>query len=238
MHGDYLCDSTENKRMSVGFDMACKACDANEFCYPEGGELASFEHIDINYSKGDMIFKQGTIAPHVMYLKEGLVKLFLEHDNQRQTLCLEKEGFIGLESMYADQHFQYSVMALTDVKVCLIEINEFQNQVLNNGKLGAGLITDLNKRSRYLYQRIIALTRKQAHGRIADIILCLAGRIFETDQFTIPCKQKELADMAAISPESLSRILKDFKEDGVVTIIGKKVSVLNRQKLEMISKVS
>lgn len=238
MFGNYLCVEFEKQCMSVGFDEVCKACDANKFCYPEGGELASFEHIDINYSKGDMIFKQGTIAPHVMLLKEGLVKLFLEHDNQRQTLCIEKEGFIGLESMYADSHFQYSVMALTDVKVCLIEINEFQNQVLNNGRLGAGLITDLNKRSRYLYQRIIALTRKQAHGRIADIILCLAGRIFETDQFTIPCKQKELADMAAISPESLSRILKDFKEDEVVSITGKQVTVLDREKLEMISKVS
>ena len=224
--------------MGSEFDIECESCDANKFCYPGKDKAAEFEHIDINYSKGDMIFKQGTIAPHVMLLKEGLVKIFLEHDNQRQTICLEKEGFIGLESMYTDQHFQYSVMALTDVKVCLIEINEFQNQVLNNGNLGAALITDLNKRSRYLYQRIIALTRKQAHGRIADIILCLASRIFESDEFTIPCKQKELADMAAITPESLSRILKDFKEEGVVTIAGKHVTVIDRKKLEMISKVS
>jgi len=68
--------------------------------------------------------------------------------------------------------------------------------------------------------------------------LCLADRIFDSDQFVIPCKQKELADMAAISPESLSRIFKDFKEDGVVEMSGKKVTVVNRQKLELISKVS
>lgn len=230
------------RQMSRGFDTDCENCEAQKHCYSanqnEEEKLADFEHIDIRYNKGDMIFKQGTIAPHVMFLKEGLVKIFLEHDNQRQTICLEKEGFIGLESMHSDPHFQYSVMALTDVKVCLIEINEFQNHVLENGKLGAALISELNKRSQYLYQRIIALTRKQAHGRIADIILCLAGRIFDSDEFLIPCKQKELADMAAISPESLSRILKDFKEDGVVTISGKNVSVVDRKKLEMISKVS
>ncbi len=224
--------------MSKHVDIECENCTASKFCYSSTVEQASFEHIDIKYAKGDMIFKQGTIAPHVMFLKEGLVKLFLEHDNHRQPICFEKEGFIGLESMFTDQHFQYSVMALTDVKVCLIEINEFQRSVLENGYLGAALITDLNKRSHYLYQRIIALTRKQAHGRIADIILCLAGRIFESDEFTIPCKQKELADMAAISPESLSRILKDFKSDGVLTITGKTITVLDRAKLEMISKVS
>jgi CRP/FNR family transcriptional regulator len=224
--------------MSKQLDIECESCEASKYCYSNTLEQADFEHIDIRYSKGDMIFKQGTIAPHVMLLKEGLVKIFLEHDNQRQTICLEKEGFIGLESMYTDQHFQYSVMALTDVKVCLIEIKEFQRRVLENGRLGAALITDLNKRSHYLYQRIIALTRKQAHGRIADIILCLAGRIFESDEFTIPCKQKELAEMAAISPESLSRILKDFKSEGVVSMAGKVVTVLDRSKLEMISKVS
>jgi CRP/FNR family transcriptional regulator len=224
--------------MGVGFDVTCHACEASKYCHPKEGLEANFEHMDMRYAKGDMIFKQGTIAPHVLFLKEGLVKIFLEHDNQRQTICLEKEGFIGLESMFADQHFQYSVMALTEVKVCLVEIKEFQNQVIKNGSLGMALMTDLNKRSHYLYQRIIALTRKQAHGRIADIILCLSNRIFESESFVIPCKQKELADMAAISPESLSRILKEFKDDKVLTISGKNVEVLNRKKLELISKVS
>ena len=227
--------------MGKGLDNSCESCQAKENCfgqYSSESDVHQFEHIDIRYAKGDMIFKQGTIAPHVLFLKEGLVKIFLEHENQRQTICIEKEGYVGLETMFSDPHFQYSVMALTDVKVCLIEITGFQKHALENGNLGAALMADLNKRSKYLYQRIIALTRKQAHGRIADIILCLADRIFDSDQFVIPCKQKELADMAAISPESLSRIFKDFKEDGVVEMSGKKVTVVNRQKLELISKVS
>lgn len=228
--------------MNLGYTESCVSCEAKKNCFPghTGDEeiTAKFDHVDIKYKKGEMIFKQDTLAPHVMFLKEGLVKIFLEHEDQRQTICLEKKGFIGLESMYGDRHFQYSVQALTDVKVCMIEIMEFQKEVTKNGTLGAALITDLNLRSHYLYQRIIALTRKQAHGRIADIIICLADRIFESEKFVIPCKQREIADMATISPESLSRILKEFKDDEVVAMEGKKVTIINRKKLELISKVS
>ena len=44
--------------------------------------------------------------------------------------------------------------------------------------------------------------------------------------------------MATISIESLSRILKDFKDEGIVDIDGKTVHILDKKKLDMISNVS
>ena len=89
-----------------------------------------------------------------------------------------------------------------------------------------------------LYERIITLTQKQAPGRVADILLCLADRIFENNTFSLPCARKEFAEMATLSVESLSRILKDFKEEEIADIEGKEVRILDIEKLEMISNVS
>lgn len=200
--------------------------------------LDYLEHIELNYSKGEVLVKQGTIAPHVLFLKKGLVKIYLEHQNRKQPLCIEKTGFIGLESMYNDKYFQYSVSALFDSTVYLIELESFKRAIAENAFLGVAVIENINTRSMHLYERIITLTQKQAPGRVADILKCLVERIFESDTFTLPCARKEFSEMATISIESLSRILKDFKDEGIVDIDGKTIHILDKKKLDLISKVS
>jgi len=221
---------------------SCEDCTDNMKCFFDStlGDLPieGIEHFEMTYSKGESIFKQGTIAPHVIFLKEGIVKTFLEHNDRRQTLCLVKNGFVGLESMYNDKYFQYSVMAITDVKVCLIELESFKQAIFENGWLGVRIIEAINIRSMHLYERIITLTQKQAPGRVADILLCLQDRIFESSEFEIPCSRKEFAEMATLSAESLSRVLKDFKDEEIISYEGKQISILDLKRLEMISMVS
>jgi CRP-like cAMP-binding protein len=201
-------------------------------------KLDCLEYIELNYTKGEVLVKQGTIAPHILFLKQGLVKIYLEHHNRKQPLCIEKTGFIGLESMYNDKYFQYSVSAMVDSTVYLIELESFKKAIAEYAFVGVAVIENINIRSMHLYERIITLTQKQAPGRVADIIKCLVERIFESDTFTLPCARKEFAEMATISIESLSRILKDFKDEGIVDIDGKTVHVLDKKKLDMISNVS
>jgi CRP/FNR family transcriptional regulator len=201
-------------------------------------KIEGLEFIEMNYNRGEMLFKQGTIIPHVLFLKKGLVKVYLEHHNRKQPLCIEKSGFIGLESMYNDKYFQYSVSALSDTSVYLIELESFKKAIAENAFVGEAVIESINTRSMHLYERIITLTQKQAPGRVADIFKCLAERIFESNAFTLPCPRKDFAEMATISVESLSRILKDFKDEGIAEIEGKEVRILNPEKLDMISNVS
>lgn len=201
-------------------------------------KLDCLEYIEMHYSSGEVLVKQGTIAPHILYLKQGMVKLYLEHHNRKQPLCIEKTGFIGLESMYNDKYFQYSVSAMNDVTVYLIELESFKKAIAEHAFVGVSVIENINTRTMHLYERIITLTQKQAPGRVADIFKCLQERIFESDEFSLPCPRKDFAEMATISVESLSRILKDFKDEGIVEMDGKTVKILDKKKLDMISNVS
>ncbi len=202
------------------------------------GSIPEIEHYEISYKKGENIFKQGTIVPHVAYIKSGMVKIMLESDNRKQPLCIEKSGFIGLESMYNDKFSQYSVFALTDVKMCLVEIESFKKALAAHATLAVKIIEALNIRTKLLYERILTLTQKQGPGRVADILLCMSDRIFESETFCSPCSRKEMAEMCALSLESLSRILKDFKEEHIIEADTKSISILDRAELELISRVS
>ena len=47
-----------------------------------------------------------------------------------------------------------------------------------------------------------------------------------------------MAEMCALSIESMSRILKDFKTEKIIEVNTKTITLLNRKELELISKVS
>ena len=232
-------DST--KIFDLSIDSPCFDCLHNENCMLEdilgNSDTSEVEHNELIYSKGDLLIKQGTIAPHVIFVKEGMVKIFLEHRDRKQVLCVEKGGFVGLESMYNDKFFQYSVSAVSDVKVCLIEIESFKAHVEKDALFAAKIIRHINLRSKNLYKRIITLTQKQAHARVADILICFIERIFGTTTYQLPFTRKELAEMTTLSVESLSRILKEFKNEGVVNSEGRNFEILDVDKLQHISNV-
>ncbi len=223
-------------------DSNCAICERKQYCFldfelpnPLSQEI---EHYEMSYEKGETIFKQGTIVPHIAYVKSGMIKVSLEYGSRKQPLCIEKEGFIGLESMYNDKFSQYSVLALTDVKICLIEIESFKSAMRENALLAVKIIENINIRTKHLYERIITLTQKQGPGRVADVIICLSERIFKSDTFCSPCTRKEMAEMCSLSFESMSRILKEFKEEGIIDLDGKNVHIIKKKELELISRVS
>ena len=225
----------------VSLDSPCFDCLYGENCMLEDilgeGSVSNIEHQELDYSKGENIIKQGTIAPHVIFVKKGMVKIFLEHKDRKQVLCIERGGFVGLESMYNDKFFQYSVSAVTDVKVCLIEIESFKNHIETNALFGAKIIKHINNRTKNLYKRIITLTQKQAHARVADVLICFVERIFGETTFELPFTRKEFAEMTTLSVESLSRILKEFKVDKIVESDGKSFDIVDFDKLKTISNV-
>ena len=122
LDNECVIDNKEIKYCFVDFDL------------PEGS-LPEIEHYEMTYERGETIFKQGTIVPHIAFIKSGMVKVMLESVNRKQPLCIEKQGFIGLESMYNDKFSQYTVIALTDVKLCLVEIESFKNAMQSNAQL-------------------------------------------------------------------------------------------------------
>jgi CRP-like cAMP-binding protein len=47
-----------------------------------------------------------------------------------------------------------------------------------------------------------------------------------------------MAEMCALSLESLSRILKDFKEEKIIDVDTKTITILKKKELELISRIS
>ena len=193
--------------------------------------------VEIEYEKGETLCKQGTFASHIIVLKEGLAKIYKEGGNDTLILkILPAVNIIGLNTLFDGNNvFQYSAMTYLPSKVQMIEINAFKEIINTNAKFAAKVISMLSENTVITYGRFFCLTKKQTYGRFADILLCLALRIYKKNSFPLQLSRKELAELACMSVESITRILTKFKEEKLIKLNSDSIEILDFDKLDMIS---
>lgn len=205
----------------------------------EEKQLVESHRLVVNFKKGEIIGKQGSFASHIIFLNEGLVKVYLEGKPKDLILkIVPSNHLIGLPSIYdGNNRFIYSVATYSDSSVSLIDISLFKQLLGMNSQFALRIINILNEDTALIYGRFFCLTMKQSHGRVADILLCLAKRVYKKDNFNLAISRSDMADLTGLSSESVIRILKEFKDNGLISIVGKDFTILDTARLEKISQL-
>lgn len=190
----------------------------------------------VNFRKGDSIIKQGTFSTNIVYLRSGLVKVHISGPYHEQIVRLIKATrYLGLPTTIGDKINQYSVTAISDVEVCFIDMNAFLFLLKDTEDFSYQIILDLCKDELESIRRCATRTQKQTRGNIADVILEFADHIYESDSFTLPVSQADIGNLVDTSRESVSRILTEFHKDEIINMKGKKIEILNKKSLQLIS---
>jgi len=200
-------------------------------------EIMNRDRYSVRYKAGEMILKQGTSATHVLSLIDGIVKIYIEGMGDRNLLLnLQKPwALLGGPGMHTDRRVHYSVSAVTDVSICFIVLDNFNKVMTMNCRFANQLVGHISSQAIILFDKMISLTQKQMHGRMADGLLYLSKVFFESDTFILHLSRQEIADLTAMSKDSAIRILKDFERDRLISLNGNELSILDTDQLLNIS---
>jgi CRP/FNR family transcriptional regulator len=203
----------------------------------EEKKLLDDHSVKITYKKGEIICKQGAFVSQIMYLEDGLAKVFLNDGSNSLVIKIVCGGnFLGLASLSEDFNtYQYSVQAYIDSEITQIDLKIFRQLISRNAAFAKEVIDIIAANSVQMYGRFFCLTNKQSYGRLADIILCLSERVFKTSEFNLPLSRKDLAELSGMSQETVIRILKKFNEEGLIEMNGKKFKVVDFERMQRIS---
>ena len=191
---------------------------------------------EISFKKGELIIKEGTLTSNVIYLKSGIVKIHMNGPHREMIIRLVKApSYLGLPSIFTDKINQYSVTALENTLTCFIDFKVFKQFIISNGNFALEIIEDLCKKEINDNHRWANQTQKNMNGKIAETLLCISKYIYDSDSFELPLTQNELSDLTGTSRESVSRILNNFTQDGIIHQNGKKIQILNKEFLNKIS---
>lgn len=188
--------------------------------------------VEVDFKKGEVIFKQNVLSSNVIYLQSGMVKLIIDGPQRKQILKIKKAPcYIGLPTTMGDKINHYSAVAVQATRACFIDISTFKELLRLNPDFSYEIIVELCKNELDQFHRCINLLQKQVYGRLANNLLYFIDELYETDEFELPLSRNELADLVCTSRESISRMFAELADEKIIQIEGKKVKILNKEKL-------
>jgi len=199
-------------------------------------ELLNENRFEVSFKAGEIMFKQGTPSPHFLCLTTGLAKIYIEGYGKNLILGLVKPiEYIFGPGTYVDNRHHYSASAVEDSTACLVDVNTYKQLIRENPDFAEEFIKRVSQQSIFNFEQVISLTQKQMHGRIADALFYLSEKIYCQNPFEMNISRQDLADLSGMSKESAIRILKEFKEEGILHVEGNTFFIQNQKQLRQIS---
>ncbi len=192
---------------------------------------------EVGFKTGENILKQGTASSHLIMLTTGIAKMYIEGlDNKNLILELILPWKIyGGPGIYVDNRYHYSITAIEPCTVCFIDTQNIKTLLRTNGDFTEAFVGNCSFNSVRTFERLVSLTQKQMHGRIADILIYLCKEIYESDTFELSLSRQDIGDLSGMTKDSAIRILKEFENEGIIKVEGKKIGLLNKELLQEIS---
>lgn len=173
------------------------------------------------FKVGDFIFKEGEKPKGIYRVKTGKVKKLSNTNFGSQHIfyvCKEEE-YLGYHAILSEEDYPDSAVALTDVELAFIPEKDFKKAVSSCHILSQRLLKCLSHEFGVFIKTTKLLAKHTVRERAALNLLILEGK-FEnrTAQETeIIIHREDLASMVGTAKESVVRMLKDFKEEQLIT---------------------
>jgi len=221
--------------------------DICEICNKKSKATGKLDHSELErlgdscnqvvFQKNDRIMVQDAMSYNIVFVKDGLVKVHAKGPEKEQILRIVKApSYLGIPTTIGAKTNQYSATAICETSVCYISFDVFKEFINKNGQFAYEILLELCTDELYFYKRFINHQQKQSSGKLAEALLYFSNEIFDTEKFIIPLSRNELADLTCSSRETVSRVLSDFTSNGIIELSKNKITILDKEQLELISR--
>ncbi len=192
------------------------------------------------YKKGEIIFKEGDKPMGLMILAEGKVKIFKEGVGGREQIVRMAKpiGFIGYRALFAEENHTATAVAIEDCVSCIVDKESVYRVIRSNAELSMSIIQSFASELGFSHARTVTLTQKHIRGRLAESLIFLKNTYgYEDDGKTIKIylSREDVANLSNMTTSNAIRTLSTFAQEGVISIDGRKIRILDLHKLERIS---
>jgi CRP/FNR family transcriptional regulator, polysaccharide utilization system transcription regulator len=227
----------------------CETCPAGKLTLFASFDKADLQYINNQkivtfYKKGEDIFHEGNKATGLYCLVEGIVKVYRQGIDGREHIvrfALPGE-FVGLKALITGNGHTSSAAAFEDSVVCYIGKYDFFQLMIKYPEFARSLIFSLSQILEEAEKKMTSLAQRPVRERLAETLVFL-NRSFNT-KVTDPAKaylnltRTDLANIIGTAPETVIRLLSEFKDEKLIALKGRKLFVRNPDGLRKIARLS
>jgi CRP/FNR family transcriptional regulator len=161
--------------------------------------------------KDSVVFYEGDESKNMFLLTKGIIKLYkvTSHDKEVILKYFHANETIAEVANFENINYPATAQAFTDIEVLKINFEELKKIIFKNPALSYKIMTSLIKKIRNLENVISMHIILDSQERVAKYIYDHTEEFFKTKNILV-------AEILNISPETLSRVLRTFKDENII----------------------
>lgn len=178
------------------------------------------------YKKHQAVFLEGSYPRGVYCVNHGKVKIYaIGDEGKEQIIHIAREGeVIGFRAMFSGDPYKVSAATLEDARICFVSKEDFLAMIDNNASLRNVVMKELSKELSDRAQFITNLAQKHVRERVAFSLLLLQ-KIYGEEPINL--SREDMANFVGTATETLIRLLKEFREEGLIEVQTRKLRIVN-----------
>ncbi len=228
--------------MNKSIKPECQTCSSRVLgvlCHMENESLEECnQHKTTNYyKKGQVIFYEGNQAYGLYCIFSGRVKLVKSSvDGKQQIIRISGPGdLLGYRSLFADESYTASAEVIEDATICCIDKKAFFPLISKNPTLALDIIKKLSKELRQAEDLATSIAQRSVRERMAELLLMLKEAygqpVKKGVRINLQLSREELGEMIGMTQETAIRLLSEFKQDGMIEVHEREITILNPKAL-------
>lgn len=194
------------------------------------------------YKKNETIYCEEDTPTHLLCLLSGKVKIFKDGVGGRSQIIrmIKPVEYFGYRAYFAKESYVTAAAAFEPSIICAIPLAIIAKLIGQNNQLALFFIHLLSVDLGIADERTVNLTQKHIRGRLAESLLFLKESYgLEEDQSTLSIylSREDLANLSNMTTSNAIRTLSNFANERLITIDGRKIKIIDEERLKKISKI-
>jgi len=184
-----------------------------------------------HFKKNQVIYYDGDKGNGLYLVLSGKIKAIKLAQDGRELMTgmYAKDDYLGIHALLSNEPFSDTATAVEDSILCLIPKDQLDELLNLYPEIAREFIKLLSNNIREKEEQLLQLAYHSVRKRMADAIVRLSKHQDGTD--TVKISRDDLAAMAGMATETVSRTLADFKDEGLIEKKGSVINILNHERL-------
>ncbi len=195
-----------------------------------------------HFKRNELIYCEGDEPKDMMCLLKGKVKIFKEGVGGRSQIIrmIKPIQYFGYRAYFAQEDYLTNASAFEASSVCLMPMSVVNELLMGNPNLAMFFIRQLSSDLGIADERTVSLTQKHIRGRLAESLLFLKDNYgLEEDGATLSIylAREDLANLSNMTTSNAIRTLSTFVSERIIALDGRKIKLIDEERLRKISRL-
>lgn len=182
--------------------------------------------------KKQVLFYDGDTPNGIYLVMEGSIKTFKMAEDGRELMTglYKADDYLGVHALLLDDVYGESAEATEDSAICLLPKETVLTMLDRYPDVGRQFLKMLSNNIKEKEEQLVELAYHSVRKRLAQVLVRLNKQNGEKLEFKI--SREEMASMAGMATETVSRTLSDFKDEALIEKKGANIHILDLHKLQ------